>query len=174
MPELPKDDEKRITGAIGRQLVHGAFSMERWEYREITGVDRGKDCEFELVENGKFTNKKIHGQVKGTYHIKNYETSDPNHFSFPLDIKTINYGLSCSGAFVLFLADAITSTVYYLPVQDYFIANKEEFDRLDKNKSSMTLYVPKDNVVSAEDFDLQQIAKSVYVDGPTRSLKKVQ
>lgn len=70
------------------------------------------------------------------------------------------------------LADANTATVYYLPIQDYFIANSDEFDRLEKNKSKMTLYIPKDNIVNDEDFDLQQIAKSVYVDGPSRDLRK--
>lgn len=59
MCDLPKDDDKRIIGAIGRQLVHGAFSMECWEYREVTGVDRGKDCELELIEDGKYINKKF-------------------------------------------------------------------------------------------------------------------
>ena len=170
--DLPKDDDNRITGAIGRQLVHGAFSMEHWEYREVTGVDRGKDCELELIEDGKYINKKIHIQVKGTKHIKNYETTDDEHFSFPLERKTIYYALSCTEPFILCLADAVSMTVYYLPIQDYFISKPEEFDRLEKNKSKMTLYIPKDNIVSDDDFDLQQIAKSIYVGGPSRNLCK--
>ena len=172
MKGFPEDDNKRITGAVGRQMVHGAFSMERWEYHEITGVDRGTDCEFELVENGQFTNKKIHGQVKGTYHIENYETTDVNTYSFPLEIKIINYALNCSEAFVLFLADAVSSKVYYLAIQDYFIENPKEYIRLKKNKSTVTLHIPKNNIVTNDDFELQHIAKSVYLVGESGVVTK--
>ena len=45
--------------------------------------------------------------------------------------KTINYGLSSPIAFVLFYVDVDHGIVYYLPIQDYFIANPELFDALE-------------------------------------------
>lgn len=170
MAKLPKDDSNRVTGAKGRQLVHSAFPAERWEYREITGVDRGIDCEIELVENDEFTGKKIQGQIKGTSAPKKLKTE--NAFSFPFETKTILYALNQPSAFVLFYADVVAKAVYYLPIQDYFIANPAYFDKLDTTQEKINVHIPCDNVVSEEDFDLQQIAKSVYIDGPTKTLRR--
>ena len=36
----------------------------------------------------------------------------------------------------------------------------------------MTIHIPCDNTVCDEDFDLQEIAKSIYVGGATRNLHK--
>ena len=36
----------------------------------------------------------------------------------------------------------------------------------------MIVHIPIDNILSDDDFDLQEIAKSVYVDGPSRNLRK--
>jgi hypothetical protein len=71
------------------------------------------------------------------------------------------------------LCDVVNEVVYYLPLQDYFISNKASFDKLENNKESINIHIPCDNIVCAEDFDLQQIAKSVYVDGPSRRLRKI-
>ena len=76
-------------------------------------------------------------------------------------------------AFVIFYVDVEEETVYYLPLQDYFISKPELFDKLDNNKSQITVHVPCDNIVCENDFDLQQIAKSIYIDGPSRKLRKV-
>lgn len=64
-------------------------------------------------------------------------------------------------------------TVYYLPIQDYFIANPSMFDSLESNSKTVNVHIPCDNIVSDNDFDLQQIAKSIYVGGPSRNLRKV-
>ena len=77
-----------------------------------------------------------------------------------------------SSAFVIFYVDTTNEIVYYLPLQDYFISHPTYFDKLDSNKNSINIHIPSDNIVSEEDFDLQQIAKSVYVDGPSRKLHK--
>ena len=93
-------------------------------------------------------------------------------YSVSIDIKNINYGLGSSCAFVIFYVDVINDFVYYLPLQDYFISNPREFNKLEKNKSTMTVHIPCDNIVCEDDYDLQQIAKSVYVNGPSRNLRK--
>ena len=172
MPKLPKDCSARVIGSEARKLVHYMFSSKRWEYRECTGNDNGLDCIIELIENEQWTNKKLEGQIKGTINPKKLKLK--NCFSFSLDKKTINYGLSSSTAFVLFYVDVESEKVYYLPIQDYFIANPTLFDLLEKNTSKMNLHIPLDNLVCDEDFELQQIAKSTYIDGPSRNLRKAK
>lgn len=171
MPKLPKDCNERVIEAEARKMVHFQFPSEHWEYHEETGRDSGRDCLIELVENDQYVNKKIEGQIKGTRTPK--ILSDGASFSFPMDIKTINYGLSSPVAFVLFYVLVDEGTVYYLPIQDYFIANPNLFDRLEANNVTLNVHIPLNNLVSDNDFDLQQIAKSVYVGGPSRKLHKV-
>lgn len=171
MSKLPRDCTERVIGAEARKMVHFQFPSEHWEYHEETGRDTGRDCVIELVENDQFINKKIEGQIKGTRKPKILDGG--SFFTFPLDIKTINYGLSSSAAFVLFYVLVDEGTVYYLPIQDYFIANPDLFDRLQRNEKTMNVHIPLDNIVSDNDFELQQIAKSIYVGGPSRSLHKV-
>jgi len=90
-----------------------------------------------------------------------------------MEIKTIRYGLGSSSAFVLFYVDNVNEIVYYLPIQEYFIANPKLFDKLDTEQKTMNVHIPIDNIVSEDDYNLQQIAKSVYVGGPSRRLHKV-
>lgn len=170
MPKLPKDCPARVIGAEARKLVHYIFPSQQWEYRECTGNDNGVDCIIELIEQEQWTNKKLEGQIKGTRSPNKLKSE--NCFSFSLDIKTINYGLSSSNAFVLFYVDVEIKNVYYLPIQDYFIANPRLFDQIAKNGSKISLHIPCDNLVCNEDFELQQIAKSTYIDGPSRKLRK--
>ena len=171
MPKLPKDCSARVIGAEARKLVHYVFPSQRWEYRESTGNDNGVDCIIELIENEQWTNRKLYGQIKGTK--KPNKLKSQEYFSFSLDIKTINYGLNCAEAFVLFYVDVYSQKVYYLPIQDYFIANISLFDKLEENRETMSLHIPCDNLVCNEDFELQQIAKSTYIGGSTRELKKI-
>ena len=171
MPRLPKDSSARVIGAEARKLVHYRFASERWEFHEITGQDSGLDCTVELVENEQFVNKRLDGQIKGTQNPCRLKSGDS--FSISLDIKTINYGLSSANAFVLFFVTVDDETVYYLPIQDYFIANPILFDKLENNTQTINVHIPCDNIVCEEDFDLQQIAKSVYINGPSRNLRKV-
>lgn len=171
MSKLPKDCTARIIGAEARKLVHFRFPSENWEYHEMTGRDNGLDCTVELVENEEWTNKKIEGQIKGTRSPRQLKNGDA--FALEMEIKTIRYGLGSSCAFVVFYVDVEEETVYYLPLQDYFISKPELFDKLDNNKSQITVHVPCDNIVCENDYDLQQIAKSIYIDGPSRKLRKV-
>lgn len=168
---LPKDCDARINGSKAAGIVHYQIVQnEHWEFHEYTGTDHGIDCTIELIENNMFINKKIEGQIKGTKFPKKLVNN--NCFSFPLETKTINYGLSSPIAFLLFYVDLTNEIVYYLPIQDYFIANPVLFDTLENNQKTISLHIPCDNILNKNDFDLQQIAKSVYLDGPTRALHK--
>ncbi len=172
MSKFPKDCSARAVGAEARKLVHYRFSAERWEYREETGNDSGRDCIVELIENEQWGNKKIEGQIKGTR--KPEKLAGREAYSFPLEVKTINYALGSPSPFVLFLVDVDQEIVYYLPLQDYFIAHPELFERLEENSHTVNVHIPLDNVVSDQDDDLRQIAKSVYIiDEPTGQLRKI-
>lgn len=171
MGKLPKDCHARVISAEARKLVHFRFPSRSWEYHEFTGRDNGLDCVIELVENEEWPNKKIEGQIKGTRSPQLLKKGCV--YALEIDIKTVRYGLSSACAFVIFYVDVENEVVYYLPLQDYFISKPELFDKIDNNKSQITIHIPCDNVVCDEDFDLQQIAKSVYVDGPSRQLRKV-
>ena len=172
MGGLPKDCVSRVIGAEARKLVHYKFPSVHWEYHEATGRDNGLDCLIELVENEEWANKKIEGQIKGT-RSPNLLKSSQNEFSFNIDIKTEKYGLGSSCAFLVFYVDVENEIVYYLPLQDYFISHPELFDKLDANKSTISLRVSRNNIVSENDEDLQAIAKKVYIDGPSRKLRQV-
>lgn len=170
MPRTPIDCEPRKTSSKARAIVHYKLNAEHWDYREETGNDYGRDCVIELSENDCWNNHKIEGQIKGTRSPEILKRE--KCFSFPLEVKTINYALNARGAFVLFYVDVENEVVYYLPIQDYFIANKTLFDKLDTGQERMSVHIPIDNILSDDDFDLQEIAKSVYVDGPSRNLRK--
>lgn len=171
MANAPKDCEQRVVGSTARGIVHYKFPKTNWEYHEITGADHGTDCIVELIEDEEYQNKKIEGQIKGTN--KPTLLSSGKCFSFPMEIKTILYGLGSSSAFVLFYVDNVSETVYYLPIQDYFISNPSLFNVLKTGQKTLNVHIPTDNIVSEDDFDLREIAKSVYVDGPSRKLRKV-
>lgn len=171
MSDLPKDCHARVIGAEAWKLVHYKFPSKNWEYHEQTGRDNGLDCVIELVENEEWNNKKIEGQIKGTMNPNLLK--DDKSFSCEISTKTVLYGLSSSIAFVIFYVDVKNESVYYLPLQDYFISNPKNYEKLEKNRQNISIHIPIDNIVSNDDFDLQQIAKSTYVDGPSRKLRKV-
>lgn len=170
MLKLPKDCPSRVIGAKARAIVHYAIPAENWEFHEMTGSDHGIDCSIELVEDNEFMNKRIEGQIKGT---RNIHFLKDGSISFAMDVKTINYGLESPTAFVLFLVDVDEEIVYYLPIQDYFVSDKSRFEQLANNQKTINLRVPTDNIIGSNDFELQQIAKSVYVGGPSNSLHRV-
>ena len=157
----PKDDDNRKTGTRERALTFAALNTDHWEFHEITGTDHSTDCVFELIEEDEYRNHSIHGQIKGTREIEPLAGS--RVVSKPIETKLINYALSSPVAFVIFLADVSKEVVYYLPVQDYFIANPNYYDKLDTTQKTINLHFPLDNVLSAEDADLQEIAKSQYL-----------
>jgi hypothetical protein len=168
--KLPRDCSAREVSTRARSIVTYKLDAEKWEWHEQTGTDHGTDMVIELVENENFTNKKIEVQIKGRTSISVLKNGD---ISFGLDVKTVNYALSSSNAFVLFLVDVTSENVYYLPIQDYFIANPDKFDAVENNKTSVNVHISKDNVLNNEAYELCEIAKSVYINGSSRLLKKL-
>jgi len=157
----PKDDESRKIGTRARQLVVSAFDADHWDFHELTGTDHGIDIQFELIEDDEYRNHGIRGQIKGTKMVTMMKTEAT--ISKQVDIKLIAYALGSAEPFVLFLADTLEEKVYYLPIQDYFIANPGLYSKLDSGQSSMNVHIPLDNIVCKDDVDLQDIAKSRYI-----------
>lgn len=164
MIQLPTDDEKRSVGSRAKAIVHYRFNSDHWEYRDSTGVDVGIDCQMELTEDDKWTGNVIDCQVKGRSKPK--FNIGKSFISLEMKVSTVNYGLSRSSSFVLLVVDMETEIVYYLPIQEYFIANPMFFDKLRGEQDQITLRVPTDNIVSKDDNDLVEVAKSRYIGGP--------
>lgn len=157
----PKDCSERKKGTKARTIVPQKFDADHWDWHEQTGTDHGTDMIFEYIENDEFRGAKIEGQIKGT--SKPRMVNDGAEVSFDLDVKTINYGLGCRNSYVLFLVDLEKEDVYYMPIQEYFIADTERYGRLEKNQSTFAIRIPIENKVTVDDDrDLREIAKSGY------------
>ena len=158
---FPKDCNARVINTEARKIFPNSLNSMYWEHHEQTGTDNGTDMVIEYVENEEYRNYKIECQLKGTMHIDKYKRK--NYISFPLDIKTINYGLNCKNAFVIFLVDVSSPKVYYVALQDYFIANKTFFYNVGNNKETFSIRFNENDVLTKEnDFELRTIAKSTY------------
>jgi|GEM_PF-1220081 hypothetical protein len=162
---LPKENEINRIGSGGIALLHYSINYEHWEFRQETGEDRGRDCVLEYIDDNRWCNYIIQGQVKGTKKPEAYILKPGTHFSYKLEKKYVNYALRSSCASVLFLCDLKNDIVYYLPVQDYFIENSEKYANLLNNETeSMMLHIPISNVVTkTDDAELCRLAKSTYL-----------
>lgn len=170
--QLPQDISSRGIGSRARAIVHYVFDSDYWEYREETGIDVGIDCSFELIENNQWTGHRIYCQIKGTKTPK-FVCND-TYISVSMKISTLNYALTRSEAFLLICVDVITEIAYYLPIQEYFIANMNLFDKLNSEQENLTLRIPVDNIVTQDNDNLTEIAKSRYLGGASRQLHKVE
>ena len=156
---FPKDSLERRAETRSFQILFPKFNADRWDFKGQDQHDHGVDYTFEYVDNGKYKGQRILAQIKG----RSFIDFDKNgHIAFPLPVKTANYAVCCKMPFVLFLVDLKSKNAYYLPLQDYFIANPEQYKKLSSNKCSITVYIPEDNIMCDQDNDLISIAKSGY------------
>jgi len=168
--KLPKDCTARTVCTRSRGIFAYQIDAEKWEWHEQTGTDHGTDIVLELSEDGKFSGKKIEGQIKGRKKIKVLKSGT---ITFDLDVKTVNYALGSSNAFVLFLVDVNEEKTYFLPLQEYFINNPNKIDDAENNVTSVTVHLnPDENLVDNGDV-LVELSKSAYVGGPSKNLHKV-
>ena len=162
--KLPKDDESRSAGSRAKAIVHYKFDSDHWEYRDSTGVDVGIDCSLELTENDEWTGNTIDCQVKGR--TKPLFNASNEFISLEMKTSTVNYALSRANSFLVLLVDLSDETIYYLPLQEYFIANPTLYPKLTGTQETITIRIPTDNIVTNEDSNLQAIARSRYAGGP--------
>jgi len=161
MARYPKDCPARVIGTAARTLFPSKLDPYYWEPHELTGTDHGTDMIIEYIENNEYHNKKIECQIKGTTDINMHQIK--NGFSYSLDIKTINYALDSSNGFLLIIIDINTEEIYCLPIQDYFIANPENFCKLKNNTTTINLKFNQENLLNEYENELKEIAKSIYI-----------
>ena len=145
----PKDSETRKVGSKGRQIVHSAFDAERWEYRELTGVDVGTDAEIEYSHDGEFRNEKFICQIKTTKNINTLKSGLHIAFgSFP--VKTYRYALNLMVPFYFLLVDVLNEKVYFLRI------SKDLLPRccISENHRTLTLHIPIVNCVQTNEEKL--------------------
>ncbi len=154
----------------GVVLVQYRLNSDEWIYRTETGNDVGRDCVVELVEDDVCHNHKVEGQVKGRTKLTFLD--DDKIVSFPLDVKTIEYALGSSTAFVLFVVDTRQEVekVYYQCIQDYCIENKEVFNKLDQK--TINIHIPVSQELSDSDELLKELSKAIYVNTGTEDIKR--
>lgn len=158
MPRIPIDTPQRKIGSKACAIVHYTLDSDHWLYREETNIDVGRDCVLELSVDNRWTNDKIEGQIKGTQKINELKSGD---ISFPIDTKTVNYALGSGDSFVLFLVDVDTENVYYVAIQEYYIANGIPSEKLE-SQDTINIHISKAHCLNEGDNDLQEIAKSRY------------
>lgn len=167
---MPIDTPQRKIASKACAIVHYTLNAEHWLYREETNVDIGRDCVLELSINDRWHNDKIEGQIKGTQKLKELANGK---ITFPIDTKTVNYALGSGNSFVLFLVDVETEHIYYVSLQEYFIANGIPCKKLEQQET-ISIHISKDNCLNGGDNDLQEIAKSRYSFTPPIELKKTK
>lgn len=163
------DSEQRKTGSRACAIVHYQIDSEHWFYREEPEAESGRNCTLELSEGNKWRNYKIEGQIKGTKRPKVLSGGD---FTYALDIRTIEYALNSKHAFVLFYVDVVHEDVYFLPVQDYFIDNAQLLTKLSGEQETVSVHIPKKNLLKDNDYVLQELARSTYIDVPGIGLRR--
>lgn len=160
MSVYPKDTEQQKISRHSIKILLYTLDSDHWDYKLETGSDVGRDCILELSENDQWKNHKIEGQVKGTQ--KPVEILNGKYISFPMDVKTINYALQSPIAFVLFVVDTTNEIVYYQPIQQYAIENPGLLHKLSSGQQTVNIRIPKTQVVSENDDDLQRLATTLY------------
>lgn len=159
----PEDSVQRKIGDRARQIVHYQLDVEHWVFKEETGSDVGRDCILELSENDQFLNHKVEGQIKGTN--KPEFVAGAEFVSFPLEVKTINYALSATDSFILFVVDVINEVVYFQCIQDYFKDEEKLLEKLSKQKT-INVRIPTSCTLRENDELLRGLAlRSHYRDG---------
>ena len=64
---------------------------------------------------------------------------------------------------MVFLCDLVNENVYYLPIQEYFIENPKEYERLENDNDTMKLRIPLSNQITREnDQAVVQLSKIAY------------
>lgn len=160
MSVYPKDTEQQKVSRKSAKILVYTLDSDHWDYKLETGSDVGRDCILELAENDQWKNHKIEGQIKGKQ--KPVEILDGKYISFPLEVKTINYALQSPIAFVLFVVDTTNEIVYYQPIQEYVVANPNLLDKLSSDQQTINIRIPKNQIVTKEDSNLQRLAATIY------------
>lgn len=152
----PQDSEEKLKERESFQIFFSLMDMRTWEYLGSDYNDHGVDYSFEFIEDGEYKGYRIFVQLKSSQkpEIRNNEIV----FDFP--VHTANYAITCAQPFIFFFVNLTNRIVYYLPLQDYFIANKDKMDKLENNKTKIRVFIPLKNTIDSE--RLKEVVKAQY------------
>ena len=158
--QFPKDCLQRKAESKSEKFFHYKLNTDHWLYRQETGVDVGRDCIIELSENDEWHNRKIECQIKGSHKPK-YRFRN-TLIAYSMEIKTIEYALSSPVPFILVFVDLSNETVFYLPIQEYFLQHPEKYEKVKFNKKTIDVHIPVDQTITEDDKELQELAARIY------------
>lgn len=154
----PQDTEEFQKERRSYQILFYMLNADVWAPNGSDKTDHGMDYGFEYIEDYKYRGYRILSQIKSTEHIDKSAT----HVRFDLSVKTASYAVASSQPFVLFVIDLKSESAYYACLQDYFMENAEAFTSLQKNKSTVRIKMPLNQVVTRMPSQLELIAKRQY------------
>lgn len=164
----PKDSEEKLKERESFQIFFSLLDMKTWEYLGSDHNDHGVDYTFEYIEDSEYKGFRILAQLKS----RTAPIFQGTEIVFDFPVKTANYAISCPQPFVFFLIDLTERKAYYLPLQDYFIANQDKMEALENNKKSIRVFLPMDNTL--DDEELKVVAKSQYTFDEENGLRKTR
>lgn len=165
MANFPGDSDSLRIDRRACAIVHYRLDLDNWDFKLLTGQDVGYDCIIELSDNDRWTGKKIEIQIKGTRNLENYALKSDSVISFPLEIKTINYALGCTNAFLLAVVDVEKEKIYIEELHDYICDHPNLAEKLDSDQKKLSIHVPMSNELNELSEKLFEIASYVYADG---------
>lgn len=168
MREYPQDSEQKKKERRSFNLMIPLFDPDCWDFIGSDKNDHGVDYTYELIEEGKFKGYRVLIQVKSRTDPEIRD--DKIIFDFP--VKTANYAVGSAQPFFFILINLSTRNGYYICLQDYFIENKDAIKKLDRNTSSIRVFVPLANHVDDDNF--RKIAHRQYSYSETDGLRKVR
>lgn len=176
MAKYVMDDEKALEGRIGVSAIHYYLNAEYWHFRTASGVDIGIDFQIELIEDAINTGRTIFCQAKST---KNpvFRYGNTTLCFYTVKRSTMQYWLNMSNPVVLFVVDSREKpeTIYYLPIQDYFIQHPEYVKELEqKDEGTYVLRIPIANKLESECKLLRELAKKSYIGTVGIDLREAQ
>ena len=170
MPRVyPQDTPQKRNERKSFKIFLPLLDSDYWEHLGSDNNDHGVDHSFEYIENGEYKGYRILCQLKSR---TKPEINKKNQIIFDFPVKTANYAVGCPQPFVFFFIDLTTHDAYYLPLQDFFIANPDKMKALEKNKETIRVFIPIDNRL--DDPELIEVAKAQYIFDEEHGLRKTR
>lgn len=165
----PQDTIEKLKERESFQIFFSLIDVKTWEYIGSDHNDHGVDYSFEYIEEKQYKGYRILAQLKSSNQDLKINN---NKICFDFPVKTANYAVTCAQPFIFFFVDLKNRMVYYLPIQDYFIANPSKMEKLEKNTESIRLFIPLENTIDNE--NLKEVAKAQYSFDEEKGLRKTR
>ena len=129
---------------VERHILYAGYTVMRYSQ----GNDYGYDGLVQTYNaQGEMEAFRFHFQLKSTDDIQFLKSK--NAFVFDLSVRDLELWLHDSVMMLLVLYNAQKETAYFVDLQTYF---NENGIKIDKNRKFVRIYIPIDNIVSAQNF----------------------